>query len=320
MSEPDLEALADLCTPWCVHVAATLGLVDHIDGGATGIEDLSAAAGCDTHMLHALLTHLVRKGVFTSPAPGQFAVNDAARQLDNPFLRLDGIGGRMAGAWSTLPTLVRTGSSGYSSAFGLPFWEDLAAHPAIGASFEALMGPNGHGVPDTNLPLTGGWEGVRTVVDVGGGTGSMLAALLRDRPGLRGVLVDLPGTVARASFPPEVAGRVTTSGQSFFDPLPPGADLYLLRKVLNDWPDAHKAGILRRCAQAAAGTAGAVLVCGGVAPDAEPPVMAIDMVLTGGRTIALSQFRGLAGSAGLSVVAASQAPGGYFVECRPRGA
>jgi hypothetical protein len=270
-------------------------------------------------MLHAMLTHLVRKGVFTSPAPGQFAVNDAARELDSPFLRLDGIGGRMAGAWSTLLTLVRTGSSGYSSVFGLPFWEDLAAHPPVAASFDALMGPNGHGVPDTNLPLTNGWEGVRTVVDVGGGTGSMLAALLRDRPGLHGVLVDLPGTVARASFPPQVAGRVTRSGQSFFDPLPPGGDVYLLLKVLNDWPDEAKADILRRCAQAAAGTSGAVLVCGGVSPDTEPPVLENDMVLTGGRTVTLSRFRGLAESAGLSVLAAGHASGRYVVECRPRG-
>ena len=165
MGEPDLMTLTDLCTPWCVHVAATLRLVEHIDAGATGIDDLSAAAGCDTHMLHALLTQLVSKGVFTCPAPGQFAVNDAARQLDNPFLRLDGIGGRMA----------------------------------------------------------------------------------------------------------------------------------------------------------AAGTSGTVLVCGGVAPDAEPPVMAIDMVVAGGRTVTLSRFRDLAASAGLTVAAAGQAPAGYVVECRPPG-
>jgi tRNA A58 N-methylase Trm61 len=73
------------------------------------------------------------------------------------------------------------------------------------------MGPAGHGEPDFDLELTGGWDGLRTVVDVGGGTGAMLAALLRRHPHLHGTLVDLPGTVARADpalTAPELATRV----------------------------------------------------------------------------------------------------------------
>ena len=158
----------------------------------------------------------------------------------------------MAHTWGTLLDYVRTGQPAYRELFGRPFWEDLAAHPKIAADFDALMGPAGHGVPDFDIELTGGWGGLRTMVDVGGGTGAMLASLLRRHPHVRGILVDFPGTVARAGeilIAGGVADRVTLRGQSFFDPLPAGADLYLLKSVLNDWPDEQTVAILRRCAR-----------------------------------------------------------------------
>src|SRR5882672_498400 len=114
-------------------------------------------------------------------------------------LDLEGIGGRMAHAWGTLLTYVRTGTPGYQEIYGRPFWEDLDAHPDIAASFDALIGPVGHGRPTANFDLVDGWDAVATVVDVGGGTGGMLAEILRAHPHLRGTLVDLPRTVARSA-------------------------------------------------------------------------------------------------------------------------
>ena len=316
----DLEQMLDLATPWCLRVAATLRIPEHIAAGHAGIADLAAAAGCDADALHAVLGHLVSQGVFTEESPGRFACNQAAEQLASvPFLDLAGIGGRMAHTWGTLLDYVRSGLPAYQQVFGLPFWEDLAAHPLLGAEFDALMGPAGHGVPDYDVELSDGWDAVRTVVDVGGGTGAMLASLLRRHPHTRGILVDLPGTVARAGPLLEnlgVAGRVTVEGQSFFDPLPSGADLYLLKSVLNDWPDEPTVAILRRCAEAAhAGTSIAIL--GGVAPDAAPRTLGIDMLVAGGKTSPLAQFTGLARQAGLEVVAAgTQSSGRFVVECR----
>jgi len=148
----------------------------------------------------------------------------------------------------------------------------------------------------------------------------MLAELLRARPGLHGTLVDLPGTVARAAETFEDAGvtdRVATAGQSFFDPLPAGADLYLLRHVLNDWPERETLTILSRCAEAA-GPGGRVVILGGVSPDDAPRRLVIEMVLVGGTTDTVSEVRELARSAGLEVVAAGrQASGDFVVECRP---
>jgi uncharacterized glyoxalase superfamily protein PhnB len=318
---PSPYTLADLQTPWCVLVAATLRIAQHIDAGVTGAADLAAAAGCDDYALRAMLGYLVAAGIFEEPSPGQFALNDAARGLLDPstFLDLNGIGGRMAGVWSSLLGYVRTGRPGYREVFGLPFWDDLAAHPDIAASFDALMGPAGHGTPDPRFEITGGWETVRTIVDVGGGTGALLAEILRVRPGLRGILVDLPGTAARAAEAFQaagLAGRVRTAGQSFFDPLPAGADLYVLSKVLNDWPDLETIAILRRCA-IAAGRDGRVVIFGGIAPDDAPPCLTIEMVLLGARTSTLTEFGELAARAGLRVVAAGQQPAGYLVECIP---
>ena len=321
---PSLSELSDLCTPWCVHVAATLRIADHIAAGITDIDDLAAAAGCDAGVLHSLLGHLVSKGVFEEPAPGRFALNETAQGLLDPAQRLgldlDGIGGRMAHAWGTLLTYVRTGEPAYREVFGLPFWEDLDAHPDIAASFDALIGPAGHGTPNPEFQITGGWESVRTVVDVGGGTGAMLAEILRARPEVRGTLVDLPRTVARSGEIFQAAGvadRVTAVGQSFFDPLPAGADLYLLKGVLNDWPDREATAILSRCAEAAR-PAGRVVVLGSVSPDDVPRQLVIEMVLLGGKHRTVSEFRALARAAGLEVSAAGQQPSGDFVvECRP---
>lgn len=179
----NLSALSDLCTPWCIHVVATLRVADHLAAGTTDITTLAQEAGCDTDSLQRVLRHLVSKGVFAEPAPGRFALNEAALRLLDPAQHLG---------------LDLTGTSAYHEIFGLPFWDDLEAHPDIAASFDALMGPPGHGTPDPEVLVTGGWEEVKTVVDVGGGTGALLAEILRTRPAIHGTLVDLPRTVAPA--------------------------------------------------------------------------------------------------------------------------
>ena len=321
----DLWALSDLCTPWCVHVVATLGIADRILAGNAEIGPLAAAAGADKDSLHRVLRHLVSKGLFEEPAPGRFALNETARGLlEGPVrlgLDLDAFGGRMAHAWGTLLSAVRSGQPAYHEAFGRGFWEDLEAHPEIAASFDALMGPAGHGVPDWHVLVdSADWESVRTVVDVGGGTGALLAEILRARPEVRGTLVDLPGPVTRSSEIFQAAGvadRVTTVTQSFFDPLPGGRDLYILKKVLDDWPDREATAILRRCAEAAL-PSGRVVVFSEAGPGEEASPELLMMVLVGGRDRTLDELREMVREAGLEVKAVGrQASGRVMVECRP---
>ncbi|MFI5178583.1 MAG: methyltransferase, partial [Vicinamibacterales bacterium] len=172
----DIWTLSDLSTPWCVHVVVTLRVAEQLAAGEIAIGELAAAVGADPDALARVLRHLVSKGLFEEPAPGQFSLNDNARQLLEPGPRLgfdlDSFGGRMANAWGSLLTAVRTGAPAYHTVFGRPFWDDLAAHPAIAADFDALMGP-GHGTPDPDVLPDGDWSSVRTVVDVGGGTGPL---------------------------------------------------------------------------------------------------------------------------------------------------
>ena len=321
----DLWFLTDLCTPWCVHVAVTLRIADHIAAGITSIEELADAAGADAASLQRVLRHLVSKGLFEEPEAGRFILNEPARALLGEGARLgldlDGFGGRMAHAWGTLLAAVRTGRPAYHEAFGQAYWDDLAAHPDIAAQFDALMGPAGHGVPDAEVLLDpAGWESVRTVADVGGGTGALLAEVLRAHPGIRGILVDLPRTVARSGDVFQAAGvadRVTTVGQSFFDPLPDGCDVYLVKNVLADWPDAEARTLLRRCADAAR-PSGRVVILGGVSPQERASPELLMMVLVGGKDRTLEEFRDLAREAGLEVhAAARQSSGRFIVECRP---
>lgn len=168
--------------------------------------------------------------------------------------------------------------------------------------------------------IKGDWDSVHSVVDVGGGTGALLAEILRARPTVTGILVDLPSTVARAAKTFQAAAvseRVTMAGQSFFDPLPAGADLYLLKSVLADWPDREAIAVLKRCAEAMPAT-GRTVVLSGVSPDEHgPPPALLMMVLVGGRERSLTQFRQIARAAGLKVgVAARQASGRFVVECQ----
>ena len=107
----DLDGMLDLQTPWCLMVAATLRIPEHIVHGHADIAGLAEAAGCDADALHAVLGYLASKGVFVEESPGRFACNRPAEQLANPgrFLDLEGIGGRMAHTWGTLLAYVRTG-------------------------------------------------------------------------------------------------------------------------------------------------------------------------------------------------------------------
>ncbi len=323
----NLWGLSDLATPWCLHVVATLRIAEHIDAGVSEIAELAAEAECDREVLRRVLEHLVSKGVFEQSEPGRFALNGAASGLLDPATRLgldlNGIGGRMAYAWGSLPGYVRTGAPAYRQIFGRPFWDDLAAHPPIAASFDALIGPAGHGIPSPDFQIDGGWGPVRTVVDVGGGTGALLAEILLARPHVYGMLVDLPRTVARARETFRSAGvadRVILVGQNFFNPLPAGADLYILRGVLNNWDDADAAALLKRCAQAAR-PSGRVLVVKSVVPDGTPPSLSISMLLVGGKDRTVAEFRELARPCGLEIVTAGRQPSGHFVvECRPAGA
>jgi len=325
-----LGPLMDLVTPMALRVAATLRLADFMpdDGAGKGavLGDLAECAGADPDALARMLRHLVQHGVFTEPRPGQFAVNQTAALLrtGHPaalWLDLEGFGGRMDLAFTGLAHTVRTGEPAWEQVFGQPFWAYLDANPAISASFDAIMA-----VDDGNAAVAGGydWTTVRHVADIGGGTGTLIAEVLWRNPRLRGTLVDLPETAARARQ--YLAGlglddRCEVVGQSFFDPLPAGADAYLLSRVIHDWDDAAASAILRRCAQAA-GSTGRVLVIESAAAGGDPAGFAEMnlrmLVLAGGRERTIDDYSALAAGAGMEVTAVHDTTERHvIIECVP---
>ena len=316
--------LADLSTPWCVHVAATLRVAHHIRDGQQEIGVLASAAHADRDALHRVLRHLSRKGVFVEAEPGRFTLNATAEELLDEgmllALDLDSFGGRMAGAWNTLLPAVRTGKTAYHEAFGRNFWDDMDANPEVGAKFDTLIGP-GHGTPDPEILVDpADWAGVRRVVDVGGGTGMLLAEILRAHPHVHGTLVDLPRAAAQARATFEAAGvadRATVAAQSFFDPLPSGRDVYVLKNVLADWPDAEATAILRRCSEAARPN-GTVVAFTGAGPGDQADPELLMLVLVGGKGRTLDEFRELGRQASLEMSAHGKQPTGRKIaEFRP---
>jgi hypothetical protein len=327
-----LGPLMDLVTPMALRVAATLRLADFMpdDGADQGADlaDLAERAGADPEALARMLRHLVQHGVFTEPQPGQFAANQTAAMLraGQPgavWLDLDGFGGRMDLAFTGLAHTVRTGEPAWEQVFGQPFWAYLDANPAIGASFDATMA-----VDAGSAAVADGydWTTVRHVADIGGGTGLLIAEVLRRHPRLQGTLAELPETAARAReylTGLGLEGRCEVVGQSFFDPLPTGADAYLLSRVIHDWDDAAAIAILRRCAEAA-GSDGRVLVIeshaaadGDFAAFAEMNLRML--VLAGGRERTIEHYSALATAAGLQVSAVHDITERHvIIECVPR--
>src|SRR3954469_25095665 len=263
-----LWAAADLVTPMAIRVAATLRLADHIAAGTCTAEALAAAVDADRDALARLLAHLVTAGVLAPAGADTYGLTDLGDELRDddpagvrPWLDLEGAIGRADLCFVELLHTVRTGEPAFPHRFGRPYWEDLSADPERAASFDALMGAR-LGADAPAVAAAYPWGALGSVVDVGGGDGTLLLAVLRTHADLRGTVVDLAGPVARAQQAIASAGlgeRADARAGSFFDELPAGAGGYLLSGVLHDWDDEPALRILQRCADAAAET-GRVLV------------------------------------------------------------
>ncbi|MEU3461904.1 methyltransferase [Streptomyces sp. NPDC006733] len=301
----------DLITPMTIRVAATLRLADHIAAGATSPESLAAKASVQPAALHRLMCHLVGAGVVRLTESGAYELTELGEQLrdDNPtsgraWLDIDGPIGRGDLAFFQLLQSVRTGESVYASVYGQGFWEEVGADPELSATFDDRMAASMEWVLPA-LVAHGDWSKVGHLVDVGGGSGTLLAAVVRNWPGLRGTLVDLPGPASAAAQSFTDAGlgdRCTAVAGSFFEELPRDGGVYLLSNVLLNWDDEQAIAILSRCAEAVAAD-GRVMVLEGLL-DIQSDVTELDLrmlVYLNGRMRTRQEMQKLGAAAGLQL-------------------
>jgi hypothetical protein len=242
-----------------LRVAVTLGLPDRLLGDGTSVGELASELGVAPVALDLLLGHLATLGVAERTSTGyrttEYGANlcaDAGNGLTD-LLHLDAAGGRAELAFVELAHSITTGQAAYPRRYGQDFWADLAEYPHLRESFDRQMT---HRIREQIPQIVAGFDWLRfsTVVDVGGGQGSVLAAIVAAHPRMHGHLVDLEPTATRArrTFSAhDLDGRTQVTAGSFFDPLPAGADAYLLVDILHDWDDEHAHRILNRCVEAA---------------------------------------------------------------------
>ncbi|KAA6223311.1 methyltransferase [Streptomyces albofaciens JCM 4342] len=310
--------LADLVTPMAVRAAATLRLADHLADGARTARELASAIGTDAGVLERLLRHLVTVKVFSRDAQGRYGLLPRGEELRDGHpsgvrrrLDTETALGRGDLAFVALPHSVRTGEAAFPRLYGRSFWEDLRAAPERTAEYDAEMGADVAAWAEAVVPAFD-WGSLGRIVDVGGGNGTLLAALLTAYPTLRGTVFDQPETVRAARATLAAAGladRGDAVPGDFFEALPPGADGYVLSAILHDWDDDAARTILRRCAEAA-GARGRVLVVERVGADGESVHTGMDLrmlVYFGARERGVAELTELAAGAGLRVAGVHQA-------------
>jgi hypothetical protein len=297
-----------------------LGLVvefripDALAQGPRPVADLAAEAGADAETLYRLLRALASEGIFAEEEPGVFRNTPASETLTRgggvaEFALLFG------SIWHQAAGEIR--ADGPQPAFerihGTDWWSWLAEHPAERAIFDSAMA-EGRGRRADRLEAVE-WQGDETVVDVGGGNGSLLVTLLERRAGLRGIVFDLPETVRDEEA---LGERIEFVEGSFFDFVPEG-DVYVLGTVLHDWDDESAARILRTIRTSAPAGSRLLIIDAVLPPGNEPNgtkwLDVLMLALVGGKERNETQWRELLAAGGFEPVRFHEA----LIEAVPAG-
>ena len=309
------------------YALAKLGVPDLLADGPRGVEELAADCAADVRALHRTLGALAAVGLLRRTAPRTYALTGATRLLCSTTRDSAGPTAVMFGeevhrAFGDVLHTLRTGSPAFPHTHGASFYDYLADHPEAAATFNTAMGSTDVPTALARCDLSR----LGTLVDVGGGEGRLLAAVLKRRPGARGVLVELPETLVNARKRLADAGcaqRVDFVAGSFFDAgvVPAGGDIYTLSRVLHNWDDSEALTILR-AVRGAIGPDGRLLVLERLeeldeADPGRPPgrreaqaklIDLLMLVMVEGYDRTLEQYRALLGEAGFAVRAVHRAP------------
>jgi SAM-dependent methyltransferase len=294
------QLLRGALTARALGLAADLGVSAALVDGPRPVDEVAGEVGADPDTLRRILRALASDGVFAEDDPGIFRNTPASELLQTgwgDFAHLfGGLFHRTAGA------LDASGEPSFQALFGTDFWAYLAEHPDERAAFDRAMEQGKERRVARLAEIE--WREGETVVDVGGGNGSFLAALLEQEPGIRGIVFDLPETV-RDDAALAAAGIEFVEG-SFFHRVPPG-DTYVLGTILHDWPDEQAAAILGTIRRHAPPGARVLILDDIVAPGNEPHggkwLDLLMLAFAGGRERTEPEWRALVQAAGLELEA-----------------
>jgi hypothetical protein len=241
-----------------IRTASRLGIADLLAAGPRTAAELAHETGTDADALHRTLRALASGGIFRLDGQGRFANNrlSAALRRDRsgvgPVAEYFGSEATVA-AWADLPRTVLTGENAFPHVHGMSVWNWFDRHPEELATFAAAMGA----ITEMYAPAVAAHPAfgrIARLADLGGGRGTLLAAILRRHPEVRGVLLDAPGVLEQALPYLErhgVLDRVELIPGNFFVEAPSGCDGYLLKQVLHDWDNERCRTILSACRRAA---------------------------------------------------------------------
>lgn len=277
-SVPAAGAMFELATgAWvaqAIQAAAELGIADALTDGPLPLDDLADRVGAHPDALRRLMRALISRGIFRQRRDGRYDLTALANTLrtDVPFSMYGWV--RIVGApehrehWSLLVESVKSGEAILPQLRGKEGFDYLKGEPKLAKLFNDAMSTV-CGLAAITIVASYRFGRYHTIVDVGGGHGELLSAILAATPNARGVLYDLPEVVAGAAAllgQRGVADRVRVEGGSFFDSVPSGGDAYVLKSVIHDWPDEQAVGILRNV-RAACGADATVLLVETVLPE-----------------------------------------------------
>jgi hypothetical protein len=293
------------------YAVAKLGIPDLLADGPRSVDELAARCGADPGALARLLRGMASIGLFRRTAPRTYALTAVTEYLRSDVpgsLRQNAVldGEEVFRSFADIMHTLRTGAPAFDKVHGEPFYDYLGGNPGTAASFTEAM--NANRVPATLASCD--LSGVDTLVDVGGGSGGLLAEALAVHPAMRGVLLDLPEAVRQAEkrlAEEGLAGRVELVEGSFFDAVPEGGDTYVLARVLHNWADEKALLVLRRV-RAAMSPGTRLVVLEQFVPDedsapdgASGMVDLLMLVLLEGHDRTEEQYRGLLAEAGFVV-------------------
>jgi O-methyltransferase domain/Dimerisation domain len=304
MSERESEAvlwdfLRGAMTTKALAVVSDLRVADELADGPVAVEELARRVGADADGLGRVLRALASDGVFAEDESGVFRNTETSELLRRPgwseFAHL--FGGTFYRAVDDLDRATVSGEATFPGSFGADFWTWLGERPDERAIFDRAMAGGKDRSVERLAELE--WRDDETVVDVGGGNGALLVALLRGRPTLRGIVFDLPETDRDES---SLGERIDFVAGSFFERVPEG-DTYVLSGILHDWDDDRASAILTTI-RASAPTGARVLVLESVIPEDNEPhsgkwLDLLMLVLAGGRERTEGEWRALLEGAGL---------------------